>query len=36
VHVEFRSTWDRTAGVLISVMFAIALLVFVLVNRMSH
>jgi hypothetical protein len=36
VNVKFRSTWDRTAGVLISVIFAIALLVFVLVHRMSH
>jgi predicted RNA-binding Zn ribbon-like protein len=33
VDLQFRSTWDRTAGALISLIFAIALLAFVLVTR---
>ncbi len=33
VNVEFRSTWDRTAGDLISLGFAVLLLVFVQVDR---
>jgi 6-pyruvoyl-tetrahydropterin synthase related domain len=33
VNVEFRSTGDRTAGALISLLFAIALIAYVLVNR---
>ena len=34
LSVEFRNTWDRTAGALISLIFAIALIVFVLLaNR---
>jgi hypothetical protein len=36
VTVELRNTWDRTAGAYISLIFLIALLVFVLVNRMSR
>jgi hypothetical protein len=35
VNVEFRSTWDRTVGALISLIFAIAILVFLLANRIS-
>jgi 6-pyruvoyl-tetrahydropterin synthase related domain len=35
VNVEFRSTWDRTAGASISLIFAIALLVVLLANRSS-
>ena len=35
VNVEFRSTWDRTAGASISLIFAIALLVILLANRIS-
>jgi 6-pyruvoyl-tetrahydropterin synthase related domain len=33
INVEFRGTWDRTAGALISLIVAIALLVFALVTR---
>jgi hypothetical protein len=33
VNVDFRSTWDRIAGALISLAFAIAFLVFVLLAR---
>ena len=35
VNVEFHSTWDRTAGTLLSLIFAIAILVFLLANRIS-
>ena len=35
VNVEFRNTWDRTAGALISLTFTIALVIFLLINRVS-
>ena len=36
VNINFRATWDRIAGALISMIFAIALLVFVLQARFSR
>jgi hypothetical protein len=36
VNINFRGTWDRIAGALISLTFAIAFLVFVVLMRFSR
>jgi hypothetical protein len=36
VNIDFRATWDRIAGALTSVIFAITFLLFVLLTRLSR